>query len=55
MVQQGQSGGLPIEFALSLESQKPKEGEAPASLVKVLARVSGASVPVTGAGKDIEG
>ncbi len=54
-VQQGQSGGLPIEFTLALESQKPKEGEAAPDLVKMSARVSGASVPVQGVGKEIEG
>ncbi len=56
VVQQGQGGGgLPIEFALALESQKPKEGEAADGAVKMIAKVNGAKLPLTGAGKEVEG
>ncbi len=55
-LQQGQQGGgLPIEFGLTLESQKPKEAEAPAGSVKMSAKVTGASIPIAGAGKEAEG
>jgi len=54
-VQQGQQGGLPIEFALTLEAQKPKDNEAPISSVKMTAKVTGATIAVAGAGKELEG
>jgi len=53
-VQQGQQGGLPLEFALTLEASKPKENEAPAGSVKMSAKITGATIPVAGAGKEAE-
>jgi hypothetical protein len=54
-VQQGQQGGLPIQFALSVEAQKPKEGEAPEGSVKMVAKITDAKVPVAGAGQEVTG
>lgn len=52
VVQQSQGGGLPVEFALTLEAQKPKE--AGSTAVLVAAKVTGARVGITGAPRDLE-
>jgi len=55
--QQAEGGGLPIEFALTFEAQKPKTeaaaGAAPVP-VPVTAKVSGARITMTGAPKELE-
>jgi hypothetical protein len=52
VVQQSQGGGLPVEFGVAFEAQKPKvEG---ATAVPVLVRVTSARVAVSGAPKEVE-
>lgn len=52
VVQQSQGAGLPVEFAVTFEAQKPKaEG---ATAVSVQVRVTGARVAVAGAPKEVE-
>ncbi|MFZ5889932.1 MAG: hypothetical protein ACOY0T_02600 [Myxococcota bacterium] len=52
--QQADGGGIPIEFAVTFEAQKPK-GEASATApVPVTVKVTGARVSVSGAPKDVE-
>ncbi|MGC4094285.1 MAG: hypothetical protein QM756_41530 [Polyangiaceae bacterium] len=52
--QQADGGGLPVEFALTFEAQKPK-GEASATApVPVLVKVTGARISMTGAPKELE-
>ncbi len=53
VVQQSQGGGLPVEFAVTFEAQKPKVEGAPAP-VPVVVRVTGAKVALAGAPKDLE-
>jgi hypothetical protein len=52
VVQQSQGGGLPVEFSVTLEAQKPKE--AGATAVTVMAKVTGARVAITGAPRELE-
>jgi hypothetical protein len=51
VVQQSQGGGLPVEFAVTFEAQKPKTEGGP---VPVVVRVTGAKVALSGAPKDLE-
>jgi hypothetical protein len=52
VVQQAQGAGLPVEFSVTFEAQKPKaEG---ATAVPVTVRVTGARVAVSGAPKEVE-
>ena len=46
-------GGLPIEFGISLEAQKPKDANAAPGPVTVLARVTSANVALPGAPPDL--
>lgn len=52
VVQQSQGAGLPIEFAVAFEAQKPK-GEG-STAVPVVVRVNGAKVAIAGAPKEVE-
>jgi hypothetical protein len=51
VMQQSQGSGLPLEFALSIEVQKPKTDGAP---VPVVARVTGVKLSLAGAPKELE-
>ncbi|HET9934814.1 MAG TPA: hypothetical protein VFQ35_29115 [Polyangiaceae bacterium] len=52
--QQADGSGIPIEFAVTFEAQKPKADAAPTAPVPVTVKVTGAKIAVAGAPKDLE-
>ena len=52
--QQADGGGVPIEFAVTFEAQKPKGDVTPTTPIPVTVKVTGARISMAGAPKDLE-